>query len=275
VAAHPWDQRLARAEHLAREYEFAQALLDFYRRVAHFQRAVFAALRVDRVGAGEWWRDRLIAEAASALLPHVPALLTLVERVGPAPLATRAAELRRAGEVHWTKLLADTCAGDVDGPADARDRFFARAMAQPYAERCRLAAARAAGPPQGPPGGSASGARCPWCRARPVVGVLRQEHYGARRSLFCSLCAAEWDVPRVLCVACGETEADRLLVSTADRFPHVRVDACETCRRYLKAVDLTRDGLADPLVDELATVPLDLWAAEQGYRKLQPNLLEL
>jgi formate dehydrogenase maturation protein FdhE len=31
--------------------------------------------------------------------------------------------------------------------------------------------------------------------------------------------------------------------------------------------------LAVPVVDELASVPLDIWAEEQGYTKLQPNLL--
>jgi FdhE protein len=54
--------------------------------------------------------------------------------------------------------------------------------------------------------------------------------------------------------------------------PHVRVEACDTCRVYLKAVDLTKNGLAVPEVDEIAAVALDLWAAEHGYTKLQTNL---
>jgi formate dehydrogenase maturation protein FdhE len=33
------------------------------------------------------------------------------------------------------------------------------------------------------------------------------------------------------------------------------------------------DGLAVPLVDEVASVPLDLWAAEHGYKKLEANLM--
>jgi formate dehydrogenase maturation protein FdhE len=28
-----------------------------------------------------------------------------------------------------------------------------------------------------------------------------------------------------------------------------------------------------PVVDELATIPLNLWAQQHGYVKLQPNLL--
>jgi FdhE protein len=53
------------------------------------------------------------------------------------------------------------------------------------------------------------------------------------------------------------------------------VEACDSCRHYLKAIDLTLDGLAVPEVDELASVALDLWAAENGYTKLAPNLFEL
>jgi FdhE protein len=55
----------------------------------------------------------------------------------------------------------------------------------------------------------------------------------------------------------------------------VRVEACESCRCYLKSVDLTVNGLAVPVVDELATVALNLWAEESGYVKLETNLLGL
>jgi formate dehydrogenase maturation protein FdhE len=41
----------------------------------------------------------------------------------------------------------------------------------------------------------------------------------------------------------------------------------------MKTVDLTKDGHAVPLVDELAFIPLDLWASEHGYEKIHPNLL--
>jgi formate dehydrogenase maturation protein FdhE len=37
------------------------------------------------------------------------------------------------------------------------------------------------------------------------------------------------------------------------------VDACDSCRRYLKNVDLVRLGLAVPLVDEIAAAALDAW----------------
>jgi FdhE protein len=62
-------------------------------------------------------------------------------------------------------------------------------------------------------------------------------------------------------------------VYTAKEFPHVRIEACDTCRTYIKSVDLTKNGLAVPVVDELATISLALWADERGYTKVQLNLL--
>ncbi|HTS24407.1 MAG TPA: formate dehydrogenase accessory protein FdhE, partial [Bryobacteraceae bacterium] len=58
-----------------------------------------------------------------------------------------------------------------------------------------------------------------------------------------------------------------------DQFPHVRVEACDSCHTYINSVDLTRNGLAVPVVDELATVSLNVWAEQRGYAKLQLNLL--
>ena len=70
-------------------------------------------------------------------------------------------------------------------------------------------------------------------------------------------------------------EPDKLEYHIAESWPHLRVEECRTCRVYLKAVDLRIDGSAHPLVDELASVELDLWAHERGLDKLECNLLGL
>jgi len=56
-------------------------------------------------------------------------------------------------------------------------------------------------------------------------------------------------------------------------FPHLRIAACATCRRYLIEVDMERDARAVPEVDELAALPLDLYAADEGLTKVTPNLM--
>jgi formate dehydrogenase maturation protein FdhE len=55
-------------------------------------------------------------------------------------------------------------------------------------------------------------------------------------------------------------------------FPHIRVEVCEPCRIYWKAYDFALDPYTLPEVDDLASVPLDLWATAQGYSKPAPNL---
>jgi len=57
------------------------------------------------------------------------------------------------------------------------------------------------------------------------------------------------------------------------RFPHMRADGCWTCSRYLLSIDVGRDAQAVPAVDELAAIPLDLYAKERGMTKIMPNLM--
>lgn len=115
---------------------------------------------------------------------------------------------------------------------------------------------------------------CPFCFEKPLVAVLRPEGEGGRRTLLCGRCFTEWEFRRLLCPNCGEEDREKLPVYTAREFPHIRVEACDTCRYYIKAVDLTRDGNAVPEVDEIVALPLDLWATAQGYQKMTPNLFE-
>ena len=61
----------------------------------------------------------------------------------------------------------------------------------------------------------------------------------------------------------------------SESWPHIRLEECGSCRTYIKGIDLRENGLAVPIADELASVELDLWAAEQGLSKLRTNLLGL
>lgn len=142
--------------------------------------------------------------------------------------------------------------------ADSLNAFCLRVLEQPYFERQALQSGVDTKTVQ---------STCPFCFEKPVVAVLRPE-----RTLLCGRCFTEWQFRRMLCPGCGEEDKDKLPVFTSPEFPQVRIEACETCRHYIKAVDLTRDGRAIPEVDEIAALPLDLWAKEQNYQKLTPNL---
>ena len=76
------------------------------------------------------------------------------------------------------------------------------------------------------------------------------------------------------CANCGETDSSKLpIFQDPEQLKHIRVDGCRTCGKYLLTFDLRRDARAVPIVDELAALPLDLYAKDQGLTKITPNLL--
>jgi FdhE protein len=118
---------------------------------------------------------------------------------------------------------------------------------------------------------------CPRCGGLPQLSIRPAADdplvSGGRR-LMCSRCQHVWGHSGTSCPACGETEgAKRTLYGESEHLPHLRVDACSSCKRYLIDVDLRRDPRAIPEVDELAALPLDLYAAERGLTKITPNLM--
>jgi len=248
MKASSWDTRIARAQELAQNHPAAAEILHFYSGIARLQKTVY-----DDLKAAPKNLDK------SLLDPHFAALLSLVMRTAPRSLADAAEQLARAGNT-FQQLMVN----HWEAAADETYLFFARALLQPYTE---LLASRSDISLGDTP------STCPFCGERPVAGVLRGEGEGGKRSLICSLCSIEWEYRRILCPGCGEEAVDKLPVYSAGQFEHVRVEACDTCRTYIKSIDLTRNGLAVPIVDELATVPLNIWAEEHGYTKLQPNLL--
>jgi FdhE protein len=267
MKAGPWDSRIERADRLAAAYPFAAEGLRFYAALAAFQKSFYESL-----SAGAARKARPAGSLRDdfdlpLLLPWFGQLLPFVQKIAPGPLAQTAAELSAAGGGRWEELLDEFWRKGVEGRADLDpvEGVLAWAFLQPYAEH--LAASTE------PLEIHATPPICPLCSGLPLVGVLRPQGDGGKRSLICSLCAHEWDFRRIVCAACGEESVDKLPVYTAEEIPHVRVEACDTCRSFIKTVDLTKDGHAVPVVDELAALPLSLWAAEKGYVKVSPNLL--
>ena len=95
------------------------------------------------------------------------------------------------------------------------------------------------------------------------------------RDLVCATCTINWSFRRVACANCGEESPTKLGYFHTPEYDHIRIEACDTCKHYIKGVDLTRLGFAVPLVDEVAAAALDVWANEHGYTKIELNLLGL
>jgi FdhE protein len=266
----PWARRIARARHLASQYPVAAEVLEFYVRLAEYQQTLFEAGGTTKAGpSGGSFVTLLDREC---VLDEVPGFLSWLSRSGPPALAAFA--LAAAGRFEerapeWRRLLD----ARLDAPASQNARlmdehavFVIDALLQPLLELAAWGM-----PPQQM--SVRQPARCPICSDLPVVGVLREEGQGARRRLLCARCLHEWNYLRLVCPACAEDRFDALPVYTAEQWAHVRIEACQTCHQYLKTIDATKDGLAVPQVDDLASVPLDLWAREHGYSRLRANLL--
>jgi FdhE protein len=275
VATTPRQQRIRRAESLAAQHPFAAEILSFYIHLARYQEGLYQ--RLERRSAGV--RPAVLREEAPAslalsgqqdaratedeLVASFPSFLSLVEEHGPARLAQIAHGLRSSDPKSWPDLFTE-CWTHIDAPTDPKE-FLVLAFFQPYAE---FAASRAPARQE-----SSASLLCPFCSRKPALGILRQQGDGARRSLLCGVCLTEWEFRRVICPGCGQEDHAKLPVYTAAELPYIRVECCDDCKTYVKCIDLTKNGLADPLVDELASVPLNLWAQEHGYAKLHPNLL--
>jgi formate dehydrogenase maturation protein FdhE len=277
-----WDRRISRANQLTSSYPFAAEGLRFYSRVATFQKSFYGEIQKaladsPKISADLPLRDEL---DLFLLLPSFPGFLSMIQQIAPVPLAHAAASLTQKGPAGWQQAIENFWHGDSDLVARAddpeahagdpsaagySDRLLAWIFLQPYAEY--LADHREIEIVDGTP------STCPLCGCKPIVGVLRSEGNGAKKSLVCMLCAHEWAFRRIYCPACGEEREPQMAYYSAPGIAHVRVDVCDTCHTYLKSIDLTKTGLAVAVVDELATIPLDLWAREHGYEKLQINLL--
>lgn len=156
------------------------------------------------------------------------------------------------------------------GSRSGRIDYLARALLRPYAET--LIAGGIAPEPFAGPAPAAFG--CTSCGG-PAWIAWRRSGSGdeaAQRFLGCGVCGSERQLGRIACAACGETAPDKLAVFQTERHPAVRIEACDTCQRYIKSIDLTVDGLAVPEIDDLCSLSMDLWATEQGYERLEPSL---
>lgn len=264
-----WQRRVARAEALSASPTASIELLTFYAALLRAQRDLFDRLsrRSDWRPTGSLDRDLLVFRT------DLPTLFAAVVERAPDSLAIRARQLLDAGDNSFDESLCQFWRAPSD-----RD-FFAKAIVQPYADW--LAASGVA--PMGRDGLPQAENRCPYCRGTPQLSLLRGGSDGALegggRALQCATCLTVWPFRRVVCAHCGEEDEHKLgyfqsIPDTAP-FAHVRIEACDTCRHYLKGIDLTRLGTAVPLVDEVASAPLDAWATEHGYLKVELNLVGL
>ena len=105
-------------------------------------------------------------------------------------------------------------------------------------------------------------AHCALCGGEPDFSVITP---AAERHLICGRCGLRWKFEPLTCPYCRNSDKSRI-TSFATTDGQYRVYACDVCSRYLKSYDgrrATRPCM--PIVDTVATLPLDAAAIQRGY----------
>ncbi len=257
--ASDFERRAARAERLAAQAPAAKEPLLFAAGLYREQARVAAALEA---GHGLDPLSGRLEEDAGRLLELLDPILRFAEGSGPELLSGEAAGRRKEPASTARTRLAVYWAGD----RSSADDYLSRAILRPYVELLRAAKVSPVRPHrQG---------TCPFCGGLPWISARREGSLteGARRMLGCALCGGEWLFGRILCPSCLEEDPRRLPAFRDEKQPAVRIEACETCRRYVKSLDLSEDARPIPEVDDLVTLAMDLWAAGEGWTRIEPGL---
>jgi formate dehydrogenase accessory protein FdhE len=197
------------------------------------------------------------------LLPLVESFLRTIAEKGPEELVVQAlARLDDDAPTARARLMTYW-----NGDVTARDDYLSRAILRPYAEVLRARGAtldRLHNP-----------GHCPFCGGAPMISTRREipdAAEAAMRMLHCGLCGLEWKFNRACCPACAEEKPDKLPVYKSDAHPAVRIEACETCGRYVKSIDLTMDARPIAEIDDVVSLSMDLWAIDEGLTRIEPGL---
>ncbi len=248
-----WNKQIERADFLAAESSGSKEMLTFYAQLLRAQAEIYESFRSRK----NWLPSGDLETDLPVIRSSMMVLLDTVALHGPTSLTAEPDSIIEDLLEYWRN------------PSDTQ--FFAKSILQPYARW--LAETQTT-----PIGRDLAGSErtCPFCGGRPQLSFLQSKESTAEsgnRDLLCSTCLSSWQFRRVVCANCGEERPAKLGYFHSPEFDHIRIEACDSCKHYLKGIDLTRLGLAVPLVDEIYGAPLDLWAREHGYTKIELNLV--
>ena len=265
VSTNPWPLRRERAGELVGRYPHAAEMLRLYQALSVVQEAAYQSARAAAPASNE------IADfAATRVMPNV---VDATVSSGPARLRDGVVE------VFCSAHLVNLVQRWLDQqPLNPFETYLARASASPLLEAMTSSTSPIPPPPLAEEGqGGGVSTQCPNCGGLPQLSyfaVSGEALVSGPRYLVCSRCATNWVFSRMMCAGCGESTGTKLpILQEQERFPHVRVDGCQTCRTYLLTFDLRRETRAVPVVDEISALPLDLYARDQGFTKITPNLM--
>jgi FdhE protein len=104
---------------------------------------------------------------------------------------------------------------------------------------------------------------CPICGSQAGLSVLKEE---GRRNFICHFCYHRWTAQRIYCPYCQNRDGEHLHYIYAEEEKGYRIDICDSCRMYIKTVDIRElDHAFYPPLEQISTLHLDMKANEKGY----------
>jgi formate dehydrogenase accessory protein FdhE len=191
--------------------------------------------------------------------------LSAAAEADPAVLPTLAAAAAFGPDLEALESLARRWQVYVDALL-----FVGRALAAP----CVAEAVRVCAPNAGARASETEAHRCPACGSPPTIARLRRAD--GLRLLTCGLCGSEWEAVRLACACCGTLDRASLGVLRLDDADARWAETCERCKGYIKTVDqrkLAEGEMVFSVVEEAATLHLDLLAEREGYIRRVPYVL--
>jgi FdhE protein len=110
---------------------------------------------------------------------------------------------------------------------------------------------------------------CPVCGSLPSLNLLKGE--GGKRYSLCSYCGYQWRIDRLSCSVCSNKEQGSLKYFYGEGEEAYRIDLCDKCNHYIKTIDYRNLEESDPSLEDLATLHLDVLAAQKGYERSVSN----
>ena len=111
---------------------------------------------------------------------------------------------------------------------------------------------------------------CPVCGSQPLLASLEEKE--GLRHLTCAYCQTHYRAVRLGCPFCGEKDSEKVSFFHTPDEPSFKVHVCVTCSLYIKTADFRQmDKVALPLFDDLESLPLDMLAQKQGYKRPTPS----
>jgi FdhE protein len=273
-----------RARQLKEKWPGYRALLDFYVKVRELQAASSVSVRVDTAKVNKNGKC-LPAEEGISLLGKEDFPIDMEVSIG---LFRSMCRLGSAANPHFASQvekieqalvgngldLKELFRGGENGQAidrAAADRgldrqvlsFLVRSSTRPSIEAGREQLRGALDPE------TWRKSRCPVCGSLPTLSLLRGD--GGMRYSLCSCCGCQWRIDRMSCPVCGSKEQGDLHYFYGEGESACRIDLCDTCRHYIKTIDYRSLEESDPCLEDLATLHLDVLAAQKGYRRAVPN----